>query len=217
ATVNRAALKTAATVWIIAALSYVVLEFLTAVAMPGYSYAEHYISSLGVPTWSPRAYLINAAFFIQGTLFVVGAVLVARAVRARWAGAVFVALTVLTAIGDFLVAIVHGGSPLWNDGHKWLHVLGAIMAIFGGNAAILVGTAVTGRAIGGRAYRYLGMLIGIAGFVIFAMLQNYNHWAIDYAPIGIVERGCVYTIMLWQLFTGIMLLTRSAKPSIQTY
>ena len=41
------------------------------------------------------------------------------------------------------------------------------------------------------------------------MLQNYINWAVDYAPIGLVERACMYTIMIWQMFTGIVLLTRS--------
>ena len=205
---NRTALVAGATAWLIAAIAYVVLEVLAAVAVPGYSYAEHYISSLGVPAWSPRAYLMNGAFYLQGVLFVLGAVLVSRAVRARWAGAVFVTLAVITASGDFLVGFVHGGSPLWNEGHEWLHALGAILAILGGNAAILAGTAVAGRAIGRRAYRVAGTLIGIAGLAILAVLQNYTYWAVDYVSLGTVERACVYTVMLWQLLTAAALLRR---------
>ncbi|MEO3761117.1 DUF998 domain-containing protein [Mycobacterium sp. B14F4] len=212
-TANRTGLVIGAVTWLVAAVGYVVLELLTAVALPGYSYTEHYISSLGVPAWSPRAYLMNAAFFAQGALFVMGAVLVVRAVRVHWTGVVFVVLAVITAVGDFLVGIVHGGSPLWNDGYEWLHALGAILAIFGGNAAILAGTAVVRRAVVAPGYRLVGTLIGLAGFVIFAMLENYNHWAIDYAPIGIVERGCVYTVMLWQLITGVVLLRRPVAPT----
>lgn len=207
---NRTTLAVGAAIWVAAAISYVVLEFLAAVAVPGYSYSEQYISALGVPAWSPRAYLINAAFVVQGVLFVMGALLVVLAVRARTSGVVFVVLTVVAAGGDFLIAIVYGGSPLWNDGYERLHGLGATLAICGGNAAILAGTAVAGRAVAVRAYRLIGVLIGIAGLVIFAMLQNYTHWAIDYAPIGAVERACVYTIMIWQLFTGVVLLTRPA-------
>jgi hypothetical membrane protein len=207
---RRSTLALGAAVWIAAAVAYVVLEFLAAVALPGYSYAEHYISSLGVPVLSPRAYLMNAAFFLQGTLFVVGAVVVARAVRARGTGVLFVGLAVITAAGDYLIGVVHGGSPLRNDGYEWLHGLGAVLAIVGGNAAVIVGTVVTGRAVAVRAYRPVGVLIGVVGFVVFSMLQNYNHWAIDYAPIGVVERGCVYTIMIWQVFTGVVLLTRPA-------
>ncbi|MCV7281312.1 DUF998 domain-containing protein [Mycolicibacterium flavescens] len=206
--VHRRVLVAGAGCWIVASLGFVVLELLAAVAVPGYSYTEHYISTLGVPAWSPRAYLLNGALYLQGVLFVAGAVLVSRAVRARWSGAVFVVLAVVAAAGDFLVAFVYGGSPLWNDGHQSLHALGAVLAIFGGNLAIIAGTAVAGRAVGGRTYRVAGLLIAAAGLVIFALLQNYDYWAVRYAPIGAVERGCVYTVMLWQLLTGVVLLVR---------
>ena len=205
---NRTALTVGAACWLVAAVGYVVLELLAALAVPGYSYTKHYISSLGVPAWSPRWYLMNAAFFGQGVLFVAGALIVARAVQARWTGLLFVALAVITAAGDFLVGIVYGGSPLWNDGQEWLHALGAVLAILGGNAAVLAGTAVAGRAIGVRLYRVAGTLIGIAGLVILAVLQNYNYWAVNYVPIGLVERACVYTIMIWQTITAIALLRR---------
>ena len=210
---HRTALLAGAVAWLVAAVCYVVFELLSALAVPGYSYTGQYISALGVPAWSPRAYLMNAAFLIQGVLFVAGAVLVARAVRARVIGVVFVALTVVTAVGDFLVGVVHGGSPLWNDGYEWLHGLGAVLAIFGGNAAILAGTEVVRRAVAAPAYRIVGTLIGIAGLGIFVLLQSYSSWAVDYAPIGVVERGCVYTIMLWQLITGLVLLRRPVAPS----
>ncbi|SEH74009.1 Protein of unknown function [Mycolicibacterium rutilum] len=212
-TVHRRALVAGAGCWIVASLGFVVLELLTAVAVPGYSYTAHYISTLGVPAWSPRSYLLNGALYVQGALFVVGAVLVARAVRARWSGVLFVVLALIAAAGDFLVAFVYGGSPLWNDGHESLHALGAILAIFGGNLAIIAGTVVAGRAIGGRAYRVVGLLIAAAGLVIFALLQNYDYWTVRYAPIGTVERGCVYTVMLWQLLTGICLLTRRVRSA----
>ncbi|MGV0646209.1 DUF998 domain-containing protein [Mycolicibacterium sp. XJ879] len=205
---RRTTVGVGAACWMAAALGYVVLEALAAAALPGYSYTEHYISSLGVPAWSPRAHLMNAAFYLQGVLFLLGAVLVARAVRGRMS-AVFVVLVALNAAGNFLVGVVHGGSPLWTNGYEWLHVLGAVLAILGGNAAALAGSAVVARAITARWYRPVGLLIGTAGMVIFAMLQNYNDWAVDYAPVGLVERACVYTILLWQLLSALVLWMRS--------
>lgn len=205
-TTLRRRLIVVAVLWIAAALIYVVFEALAASSVPKYSYAEHYISALGVPEWSPRSYLMNGAFYTQAALFLLGAVILARAVPGRWTGGLFVVLTAVNAAGNVLVALVHGGSPLWVDGHKWLHMLGAILAIFGGNVAIIVGAFVVGRAVTARWYRWVGALIGVAGLVIFAMLQSYKDWAVDYLPIGTVERGCVYTIMLWQLVTGVVLL-----------
>jgi hypothetical membrane protein len=210
-TTSRRRLTVVAVLLIAAALIFLGFEALAAAAMPRYSYAEHYISVLGVPDFSPRAYLMNTAFYAQAALFFAGAVVAVSAVRGRWTGGLFVVLTALNAAGNVLVGVVHGGSPLWMDGHKWLHGLGAILAMFGGNAAIIVGTFVIGRAVVARWYRPVGVLIGVAGIAIFASLQSYNDWAIDYAPIGVVERACVYTIMLWQILTGVVLLIRPKR------
>jgi hypothetical protein len=97
---------------------------------------------------------------------------------------------------------------LWNDGYDWLHGLGAFLAIGGGNAAIVVGSVVVGRAVSVRWYATIGVLIGVAGLVLAVMLQTYSEWAVDYSHIGLVERACVYTIMIWQIFTGLVLLAR---------
>ena len=210
-TTSRRLLIAAAALWITTAVAYVVLEAVAAAAVPSYSYTEKYISALGVPEWSPRAYLMNAAFYQQAALFLGGAVLAVRAIRGRWLGLLFLVCTAINAVGNVLIALVHGGSPLWNEGYEHLHHVGAMLAIGGGNAAILAGTMLVGRVVSARWYRPIGVLIGVAGFATFAMLQNYVNWAIDYAPIGLIERACMYAIMMWQVFTGIMLLTRPRR------
>jgi hypothetical membrane protein len=49
---------------------FLLLEGLAAAAVvPSYSYVSGYISDLGVPAWSPKAALMNAAFWVQGLLF----------------------------------------------------------------------------------------------------------------------------------------------------
>lgn len=207
-TTPRRLLTAVAVLWISAAVTFVAFEALAAAAVPSYSYTVQYISVLGVPEWSPRASLMNWAFYLQGALFLAGAILAVRAVRGPWTGAAFLLLTATNAVGNFLVGYVHGFSPLWNGGYEWLHGLGASLAIGGGNAAIVVGSAVVGRAVPMRWYRPTGMLIGVTGLVIAAMLQTYSKWAGDFAHIGLVERACVYTIMTWQIFTGIVLLIR---------
>jgi hypothetical protein len=213
-TTSRRLLIVVAVLWISTALIYVVFEALAAAAVPSYSYPRHYISALGVPEWSPRAILMNSAFYQQAALFLGGAVLAIRAIRGRWLGALFLVVTAINAVGNVLIALVHGGSPLWKGGHEYLHGVGAGLAIGGGNAAILAGTMLVGRAVAARWYRPVGVLIGLAGFAAFAMLQNYVNWAIDYAPLGLIERACVYTIMIWQVFTGIVLLTRPRRDDV---
>jgi hypothetical protein len=114
---------------------------------------------LGVPEWSPRATLMNWGFYLQGALFLAGAVVAVRAVHRRRTGVALLLLTATNAVGNFLVGFVHGFSPLWNDGYEWLHGLGAFLAIGGGNAAVVVGSVVVGRAVSVRWYRPIGVMI----------------------------------------------------------
>lgn len=207
-TTSRRTLSVVAALWISGAVIFLVFEAIAAAAIPAYSYIAKYISVLGVPEWSPRAGLMNWGFYLQGALFAVGALVAERAIRAGWTGVVFLLLTAINAVGNFLVGFVHGFSPLWNDGYDWLHGFGAFLAIGGGNAAVVVGAVVVGRAVSVRWYPPIGVMIGVAGLVFAAMLHTYARWAADFSHIGLVERACVYTIMAWQILTGIVLLAR---------
>ena len=51
----------AAVAWIVGPLAYLILEAVAAEAFPHYSYAQDFISDLGVPA-SPREAVMNAAF-----------------------------------------------------------------------------------------------------------------------------------------------------------
>jgi hypothetical protein len=207
-TTRRRALTAAAVLWISAAVVFIAFEAVAAAAVPSYSYVAQYISVLGVPEWSPRASLMNSAFYLQAVLFLTGAVAAVHALGGQWRGAIFLLLTTINAVGNVLVGFVHGFSPLWNDGYDWLHRLGAFMAICGGNGAVIVGSAVVAHAVSLRWYRPIGVLIGATGLATAALLQTYDIWARDFVHIGLVERGSVYTIMIWQIFTGVVLLVR---------
>lgn len=214
---NRAQLaRIGAAAWIVGAVAYLVAEMVAAANVKGhYSYIHHYISVLGVPAWGRFAYLMNGAFYLQGALLFVGAVLVARAARRR---AVFFLLFALTAaVGFFLVATVHGGSPLAKgDGMQW-HMAGALLAFIAGNAAIVAGSATVARAMDGHRarwwYRTVSLLIAAAAFIAFFSLANYNVWGYRYAPVGITERIPVYSVLAWQLFSAAVLLIRPARPA----
>lgn len=211
-TTNRAQLaRVGAAAWIIGALAYLVVEKVAADNVKGhYSYIHHYISVLGVPAWGRFASLMNGAFYLQGALLFVGAVLVSRAAGRR---AVFFLLFALAgAVGFFLVATMHGGSPLAKgDGMQW-HMAGALLAFIGGNAAIVAGSATVARVVNARTwYRTVSLLIAAAGFIAFFSLANYNVWGYRYAPVGITERIPVYSILAWQVFSAVVLLTRPAR------
>jgi hypothetical membrane protein len=176
-------------IWIVGPLTYLILEAVAAAAFPRYSYAQNFISDLGVAA-SPREAVMNAAFCVQGTLFLLGAVFLEKA-------RLFLTLAVANALGNVLIAIFHSGVAA--------HAVGAVLAIVGGNAAILAGSH-----IGGTGYRRVSVGLGAFGllsFVVFVfVLQHVLH-----APLGVWERGSVYSILAWQMFTAAWLIARSSR------
>jgi hypothetical membrane protein len=186
--------------WITGPLTYLILEAVAAAAFPHYGYARNFISDLGVAA-SPRAWVMNTAFCVQGTLFLVGAVFLVRAVETRRAR-LFLGLAAANMAGNLLIAMFHSGpSPT-----AWLHATGAVLAIVGGNAAILAGSSI----IGGwhRAVSVALGAFGLLGFVFFVIaLQNRG-----LGPLGVWERCSVYPITAWELFTGVWVLSRPPTP-----
>jgi hypothetical membrane protein len=204
---SRLNLAAAAVLWISAALTFLLLEGLAAAAVvPSYSYVYGFISDLGVPAWSPKAALMNTAFWVQGLMFLAGAVLIARA---RRGGGLLIILAAVNAVGNILVAVAHGGSALVASGYGWLHVLGALLAIVGGNAAILAGSSVVAKTVVPRGYRAASVAMAVIGFVSLVALGITTSSDETGLPSGVLERGSVYSILAWQVLTGVVLLPRS--------
>jgi len=198
----------AAACWGVAAMGYLILEAVAAGDRTGYSYSSDYISDLGVS--SPRAYLMHAAFYLQGTLFLFGALLIVGLPHARRAQ-LFLGLVAANAVGNIVIAIVHSGK---------VHVAGAALAIVCGNAAIVAGTAGTAGAgllapVGGRRwYRVLSRLIAALGFsCLAALILNSAAGRTVVLPDGAAERGSVYSIITWQLVSSVCLLIAARKDS----
>jgi hypothetical membrane protein len=197
----------AAVAWVAAGLGYLILEAVAAAAFrPRYSYAGNLISDLGIPSDdSPLAWLMNTAFGVQGTLFLVGAILTVRAVEARKAG-LFVTLAAANAVGNLLIAAFHSGPPVRAEGTAWVHAIGAVLAIVGGNAAILAGS----RIVSGW-HRKVSVALGAFGllsFVLFVIELK----ASSALPLGVWERCSVYSITAWQLLAAAWLLSR--RPTL---
>jgi hypothetical membrane protein len=188
-----------AVAWLAGPLAYLILEAVAAAAFPHYSYTRNFISDLGAAA-SPWAWAMNVAFCVQGTLFLVGAVLLVRALETRRAW-LFLGLAAANMAGNLLIAVFHSGpSPT-----AWVHATGAILAIVGGNAAILAGSPM----IGGwrRAVSVALGAFGLLSFVFFVIaLKNET-------PPAVWERCSVYSITAWELFTGVWLLSRPPTPS----
>jgi hypothetical membrane protein len=190
----------AAVAWLSAGLSYLTLEAVAAESFPHYSYARNFISDLGGAA-SARAWVMNTAFFVQGTFFLVGAVFLVRAFEKRSAR-LFLTLATANAVGNLLIAVFHSGpSPT-----AWVHATGAVLAIAGGNAAILAGSSIIG---GG--HRTVSMALGAFGllsFVVFVFASQNP----GVGPLGVWERCSVYSITAWELLTAARLLSR--RPNL---
>jgi hypothetical membrane protein len=184
-----------AVAWLSAGLSYLTLEAVAAAAFPHYSYARNFISDLGVPAHSPLAWVMNTAFCVQGTLFFVAAVLAVRGVETRRAQ-MFLGLAAANMLGNLLIAVFHSGpSPT-----AWVHASGAVLAIVGGNAAILAGSSLVGGWH--RAVSVALGAFGLVSFVFFVItLKNET-------PPAVWERCSVYSITAWELLTAARVLSR---------
>jgi hypothetical membrane protein len=208
----------AAAMWIAAGLGYMILEAIAAAGFrQHYSYAHNFISDLGVTSRgmfqgrmvdSPLAYVMNTAFYLQGTLFLVGAILLVRAFETHKA-ALFLSLAATNTVGNFLVAAIHSGPIAQANGTSWVHATGALLAILGGNAAILAGSSIV-RNVSGPWYRGVSAglaLLGLLGFTLLVMELKIS--ALNILPPAVWERCSVYSITAWQMFTAAYLLTRS--------
>jgi hypothetical membrane protein len=173
-------------------------------AAPPYDYARNWISDLGAPAAalfhgravsSPLHALMNAAFVADGLLFLLGAILL---VRAAGGARFFLALAILHSAGMLLVGLVPETVP---PPLGSLHLLGAILAIAGGNAAILLGAGLAGP-------RWVGLLLGLFGLAAFVALAV----PAAFASLGggLVERMAVYPITAWELIAGLSLLAPRA-------
>ena len=182
----------AALLWLLAAAGYLAAEAFAATALAGYGYGADYISTLGDPAVSPRAPLMNAAFAFQGVCFAAAAALVADTLRNPRNRLWFMVFAVGNGIGNVLIAVVHSG-----QGNPW-HVTGAVLAIVGGNGAVLAGSALRTS----KPYRVASIALGALGLLCLLIV------GIGAGQVGLWERGSVYAIYAWQVLTGIVVIAR---------
>lgn len=196
----------AAVFWLVGGVGYLAAEGVVAAAFrPGYSYIHDYISDLGRPD-SPLALLMNIAFCLQGTCFLVGAVLAVRTVGSRRAGR-FLTLAAANALGNILVGAFHSGPIAEADGTVWVHRAGAVLAIMGGNAAILAGSDVLRNAGAARWYRGTSIGLAVFGLLSLMMLVVGSTTGVRVVlPEAVWERVSVYSIIAWQMYTAVFFL-----------
>lgn len=186
-------------IWLVGAAVYLVCEAVAAASVPGYSYITDYISDLGV-----SAVMNVGAFMLHGSLLLLGAVVFVRACpAARWAGWSFVLAAAANAVGNILVGTFRSGVPA--------HVIGAGLAIVGGNIAVIIAGLAGDRVGASRSYRRASVITGAVGLGCLLALIVDGVIGSRFLPPGLVERGSVYSIILWEVMTGVAILRRRAS------
>lgn len=203
--------------WILAGTAYLLAEALAASAFPHYSYAMNYISDLGVPDVemlgdraidSPLHLVMNIAFHAQGLLFAAAAIYMVCGARLPLRGPI-IASALAHALGMVLITVVNGGQHNNELGLAWVHLLGAFFAFFGGHlSAICIGISL----LLSRRNRIVGVTsiaIGLIGILGIVMLQvDVRAVPGILLPDGVWERIGMYAIIAWEVFFGIVLLSR---------
>ncbi len=213
-------MRRAGAAWLVAGLLWFLLEAIAAHALPGYDYAHNYISDLGIPSpatfqgrpgSSPLALVMNADFIVHGTLFLTGAVLAFYAAGRGAARFVFLAFAIANAAGNVLVATIHNSAQAAADGSIVLHGLGAALAIYGADIAIVVAGASAGSVGATLSYRVASVALGMVGIVSLSFLVAAPATAV---PAGVWERLGVYPIMTWEIMTGLAIFLSKRRSAL---
>ncbi|MEU8613440.1 DUF998 domain-containing protein [Actinoplanes sp. NPDC048791] len=202
----------AAAAFLLGPMIYLAAEAITAAAWksPDYSYADNWISDLGSATAgvfqgreldSPLHVVMNSGFVVQGLLFGIATVLLSRTMSGR---RTFIAVTgIVTMIGYILVGTFHGSLQAQQNGTLPLHFTGATLAIFGGNVLALVLGIHWRKSSRTRLIGLVSIVVGAIGLVsVIALFLTFDAGL----PSGAIERGSVYTIVIWQFAVAIALL-----------
>lgn len=190
--------KIAGIVFILGSLYYLLAEAISAFSFNDLltnTYLFHTISELGIPNInSPLAFLMNSAFVLIGLTFIFGNFYKLKEFIIK-NKLVFYILTIVSAIGVIIVAMIHAGNPV-TDGY---HSLGAIMAILGGNILLIIISRSMDKF---ESYQKITLALGVIGLIAF-WIMFFNMESL-YMPI--FERLSVYTLIIWSFISGVYLL-----------
>jgi hypothetical membrane protein len=200
-------------VFVLGSAVYLAGETIAAAAWksPTYSYTQNWISDLGSATAgefqgrvlnSPQHAVMNAGFIVQGLLIGVAIVLLSRTLGGRTRRFTSV-MAVVIAIGYILVGTFHGSLQAQQNGTLPLHFTGAALAIFGGNTLALVLGLHWRKNAGTRTLGLLSIVVGALGLLAAVVLMSTFNADV---PSGLIERGSVYSIVLWELLVAVALL-----------
>lgn len=190
--------RVAGIIFIIGSLYYVIAEAISAISFNASlfnTYIFHTISELGIPNGnSPLFWLMNSAFILIGLALIFSNFYKLKDFIIR-NKTIFYILTLVTGVGVIIVGFIHGGNP-FTLGY---HMLGAMMAILGGNILLVV---VSRSMQDFGIYQKATLILGILGLIVFWIM--FFNMEVSFMPV--FERLSVYTLILWSFLTGVYLL-----------
>lgn len=184
--------------FVIAGIYFLLAELASAVStgLPLFEvYTQNTISALGVPGYiSPIDWLMNSGFIVLGVLLIIGFHMGLSSRIKKWK-AIEYALTFVTALGLFIIAVIHAGNPI--------HQIGALMAIVGGGVLLMTAAFALDTS---KSYKIASFSLGLIAIlfliVMIIFMGNPQLEIIEAIP----ERISVYALILWSFLTGIYLL-----------
>ena len=190
--------KVAGSAFIIGSLYYIIAEAISATFFNDSlfnTYIFHTISEFGIPNMnSPLSWLMNSAFILIGLILIFACFYRFKdfIIKNR---ILFYIFSLITSLGVIIVGLVHGGNP-FTLGY---HMMGAMMAILGGNILMVI----TSRSMAEFGlYQKLTLVLGIFGLIAFWIM--FFNMANSYMPV--FERLSVYTMIIWCFSTGFYIL-----------
>ena len=184
--------------FIIAGIYFLLAELASAVytGLPLFEvYTQNTISALGVPGYiSPIDWLMNSGFIVLGVLLIIGFHMGLSSRIKKWK-AIEYALTFVTALGLFIIAVIHAGNPI--------HQIGALMAIVGGGVLLMTAAFALDTS---KSYKIASFSLGLIAIlfliVMIIFMGNPQLEIIEAIP----ERISVYALILWSFLTGVYLI-----------
>jgi hypothetical membrane protein len=192
-------------IWMLSALYFLAQIVVGWVWNPPYSLVSNTISDLGNTACgpyggsyvcSPRHELMNLSFILLGVIMASGSLLIYQEFTEREATEKFAARIGFTclAIGG-IGAVMVGAFP--ENIHHSLHVVGAGLAIGGGNLGILVLGLALPLPEGLHGYMVFFSVISITALVLFASQRYFGIGA------GTMERIAAYPETIWLIRFGL--------------
>jgi hypothetical membrane protein len=177
--------------WWALCFQFFVAEQIARMGWPGhYSMTGNWISDLGAAN-SPRHWVMNVSFVLQGVLISVGAILMRRLFPAKLSYRVALLLFLVSGLGVLVVGL----AP--EDSDAQVHRVAALAHLLAGNLAmVLIGVAMLAGAARVRFRGAITLLAGLLGLTALALL------GLGEKDVGTFERMAAYPLTLWLTWTG---------------